>query len=224
MRFDAHCHVFESLESLNSKIILMSCKQTDWHRVIDAYKRHPQLIIPALGLHPWETEFDLELLEQMLGDNPRCIVGEIGLDKHRKHQNQVSQFTSQLALAIKLNRPVSIHCVKMYGSLMDILSSQKPSIPIMFHSYLGSLETLRMLRRSNLNYYISFGNLSQKDTDACIEQCPIDRILVESDVHECRNICPELDKIIAKISVIKNLSTDQIIQITHTNTLRFLSH
>ena len=98
-------------------------------------------------LHSW-----LLTMEEMLQSDENIIVGEIGLDKHAKcpYTNKVDMeiqqvvFEKQLEIAIKYRRPISIHCVKSYGLLFDILQKAKarfhylPSTSL--HSYTGSTE------------------------------------------------------------------------------------
>lgn len=53
-------------------------------------------------------------------------MGEIGLDKGsygRKidFNDQVKVFQKQLELAKELNKPASIHCVRAFGDLLQIL-------------------------------------------------------------------------------------------------------
>jgi len=44
-----------------------------------------------------------------------------------------------LALAKKLNKPVSIHCVRAFGHIVDIFRSQDCPEKIMMHSFGGNL-------------------------------------------------------------------------------------
>eukprot|EP00536_Pseudo-nitzschia_multiseries_P005485 jgi/Psemu1/12661/gm1.12661_g len=82
-------------------------------------------------------EIDSEWLlpmERLLLEHPNCLVGEIGLCKIarwvRTHpsgkaaamQIQKRVFVKQMALAAKLRRPVSVHCVDSHGIFVAALS------------------------------------------------------------------------------------------------------
>ncbi|CAM9474388.1 unnamed protein product [Scytosiphon promiscuus] len=87
----------------------------------------------GLGLHPWSahsrSESWLRDLTALLEQQPSALVGEIGLDKVARTpetrrvewDDQVEVFESQMSLAANLRRPVSLHCVKAYGKVVDYL-------------------------------------------------------------------------------------------------------
>lgn len=75
-------------------------------------------------------------LESHLSQHPNLIVGEIGLCKMAKFvrdfpkelggkttalQLQMLVFRKQMDLAAKWSRPVTVHCVNMHGTFMDVL-------------------------------------------------------------------------------------------------------
>ena len=89
----------------------------------------------------------LEELEQHLAQHPNVIVGEIGLCKMARFvrefpkdqggkatalQLQKVVFRKQLEIAAKWSRPVTVHCVNMHGSFMEVL---KESLQQTIESY-----------------------------------------------------------------------------------------
>jgi Tat protein secretion system quality control protein TatD with DNase activity len=89
-------------------------------------------------------------MECHIRDNPKSIIGEIGLDKFHyalqdtpgtigtNHEPQTKQLTTpidqqirvfqlQMEIAIQYNRPVCIHCVHAFGPLLDILTKLRDS-------------------------------------------------------------------------------------------------
>jgi len=68
----------------------------------------------------------MDSLRRFFSETPEAAVGEIGLDKgsHGKtidFGDQVEVFQRQLELAKELEKPVSVHCVRAFGDLLEIL-------------------------------------------------------------------------------------------------------
>ncbi|CAM9631398.1 unnamed protein product [Ascophyllum nodosum] len=141
----------------------------------------------GVGLHPWyahsKSDDWLRDLTALLRENPRAVVGEIGLDKVSRTpetgrvewDHQLEVFQSQMALAAMLSRPVSVHCVKAYGKLVEFLREEEsirrgtdakgpdidptaprglgyrsgPHLPprIALHSFTGSIEVTKDILR-----------------------------------------------------------------------------
>ncbi|CAN0371802.1 unnamed protein product, partial [Ectocarpus sp. 12 AP-2014] len=87
----------------------------------------------GLGLHPWyahaRSKEWLRDLTALLEQHPHALVGEIGLDKVARTpdtrrvewDDQLGVFQTQMELAARMSRPVSVHCVKAHGKLVDCL-------------------------------------------------------------------------------------------------------
>ncbi|RNF21202.1 Cut9 interacting protein Scn1 [Trypanosoma cruzi] len=98
------------------------------------------------------------LLEAALKRHPSAIVGEIGLDKLRgpSESAQLPLFVAQLKLAAKYGRPVSVHCVRSFGRLLQTLQelpAEDTPPAIVLHGFTGSLDFARsamMIRKRRL--------------------------------------------------------------------------
>ena len=200
--FDAHNHLQQSsgacgpggaLERASaSGVRAMLCNGTnpdDWEAVL-ALAAGSKGIVPCFGLHPWFADKAppgwLELLEDFLTRAPSC-VGEIGLD-HAVAADFVKQeeaFRAQLRLAKKLKRPVSIHCVKAWGSLEAVLKEERPPV-FMLHAYGGPPEMVNALAR--LGAYFSFSgemmNPRREKMRRSLLTAPPDRLLFETESPE----------------------------------------
>jgi TatD DNase family protein len=161
----------------------------DWARVIELAGMFPQ-VTPFLGLHPWfvlqQPDGWFATLEEMVRVN-NCGVGEIGLDKCMRpldRERQEEAFRIQLELARRYERPVTVHCVRSWGWLMDVLSSVK-ELPerMLIHSYGGSVDLIKPLAR--MGAYFSFSGkvlfANYERARQAITAIPPDRLLIETD-------------------------------------------
>ncbi|KAJ1914303.1 Cut9-interacting protein scn1 [Mycoemilia scoparia] len=185
----------------------------------------------------WESE-----LEAYLQKHPNAIVGEIGLDKKAvkgttklrfPFTSQIHLFNKQLDIATKFNRPVSIHCVKCQGSLLDILRNTPPScLPpkIMLHSYSGSIESLKDFLSipggvGRDRIYVSFSKLvNGRNTEKfaeIIRAIPDNRVLIESDVDSMDDVdeCMAFSENLVAVS--KEWSIDECRKKVYENSCRF---
>jgi TatD DNase family protein len=131
----------------------------DWPRVAELAARYP-FVRPAYGIHPWDAgrsrpEDWLAQLETRLLADPRASVGEVGLDRwildsarpddprlsgvrRPSLDEQLATFLPQLALAARLNRPVTIHCLQAWGALDEALHAHPvPARGFLLHAYGG---------------------------------------------------------------------------------------
>ncbi|KAL9423169.1 hypothetical protein AB3S75_035295 [Citrus x aurantiifolia] len=206
--FDAHCHlqdprIFHKAPQLiattvNSGVLhfaVNGVSEKDWDLVKDMAERHPS-VIPCFGVHPWfvqeRTPNWFSTLKEFFETTPAAAVGEIGLDKGSKGReidfmDQVGVFRQQLELAKELKRPASIHCVRAFGDLLEIMKSVGPFPDgVIIHSYLGSAEMVPEL--SKLGAYFSFSGflMSMKAQKAkkMLKVVPSERILLETDAPD----------------------------------------
>lgn len=107
---------------------------------------------PAAVTQPRSIAELLRELEEHLQRHPLAIVGEIGLDKLRgpSEAAQRAAFEAQLRLAARYKRPVSLHCVRHYGLLLDVLaalSAEDTPPALIVHAFTGSLGIAQSLLR-----------------------------------------------------------------------------
>lgn len=166
----------------------------DWPVVADLAHRHPDIVHPSFGVHPWyvhEQPADwLARLARQLDAHPRAGVGEIGLDRWKPDltwEGQEAAFRAQLQLAAERNRPVSIHCLQAWGPLVEILeAAPRPACGFLLHSFGGAKELVPRLAAlgayfSLPGYYAHERKARQRDTFRVI---PPDRLLIETDAPD----------------------------------------
>jgi TatD DNase family protein len=206
MRFyDAHNHLHD--ERLRPALgdVLNECKRVgvscavvngsceeDWQDVLTLASSHTW-VLPSFGYHPWyvheASDGWRETLQHYLDAIPSA-VGEIGLDRWKDGLDPLQQeefFLAQLEIAAERDLPVSIHCLKAWGRLLELLSSHRiPRCGFLLHSYGGSAEMVPQL--ANLGAYFScpgyFLEQSKQKKLEVFRSVPIDRLLVETDAPD----------------------------------------
>lgn len=265
-RFDSHAHVHH-LEADEPKkhqfaVVAQACEEEEWDKVVKFCSKSSRYIA-GLGVHPWQAhlvedpEAMADRLAESLQAHPRAIVGEIGLCKCAKNvrgkkderdagfAKQVAVFEAQLAVAAKLNRPVSIHSVKANAALKNAITticcdpSNKGRHRVALHSFSGTADLVRELLRDytplGVDLYFGFShtvnvemnrhNNTQKRRDAlfdAISAVPDDRVLVESDVDDLPSAHRATDRAIALIAAVKGWSLADCANRTSRNALDWL--
>ncbi|NLW80468.1 MAG: TatD family hydrolase [Desulfovibrionales bacterium] len=199
---DAHCHLQDGFlrHALEPALIraraagvrMMCCNGThqgDWPYVLGLGKNHADICV-SLGLHPWYVRGRgsdwLEKLEELVATHP-VGVGEIGLDNALEERNDAAQeevFLAQMDLAVRYGRPVTIHCRKAFGRLVDLLQGMRERPPfMMLHAYAGSHEMVPVLEKAGCHISIcaSITRPANRKARAACARVSRDRLLVESD-------------------------------------------
>ena len=200
--FDAHNHLHDVQFNNNRHQIMSDCEdvglirmvtngtsELDWEAVSTLAKRYPQ-IIPSFGLHPWfvheRSPNWLNLLEQKI-DNYDSAVGEIGLDRWKRnlrYNEQEEVFLSQLQLSTERNLPVSIHCIKAWNQIHNLLRDNTiPKRGFLLHGFSGPAEMIKPL--TELGAYFSFSGSFAHPKKArhrnIFCKIPTNRLLIETD-------------------------------------------
>ena len=199
-------NIIESFLVKGSKSICNGTSPLDWDLVTSLAKLYPNELIPFYGVHPWYVD---ALPENWLVNlhsflvNSGCGIGEIGLDKAHSSKadfdHQKSVFKEQLDLALSLDLPVTVHCVRAWGILLEILqdklliniaNNKYSRIPVMIHSFNGSLEIMKQL--TNMGVFISVSpyllSVKAEYLREVLKEAPLERILVESDFSYSKSI------------------------------------
>ncbi len=203
---DTHCHLQdERIGRSFSRVIaaaetagvhhMVCCgtQERDWARVLQLARQY-KTVWPCLGIHPWYIRCCRDGWQQRLKEALPYIagIGEVGLDVAVDGASQDEQervFLEQLELAYGSGKPISIHCRKAWGRLMEILKDA-PQHPagLVFHAYSGSAETAEKLLPKNA--YFSFGGAitfaGNKKAPRILNAIPADRLLAESDAPDMR--------------------------------------
>jgi len=175
-----------------ARMVVNGASEADWPDVLALARRFPQ-VIPSFGYHPWyvkeRTARWRENLAVYLEQVPSAI-GEIGLDRWIQDYDAAEQeevFLWQLRLAAEWNLPASIHCLRAWGKLLDILRREpRPACGFLLHSYGGAPELIPELTR--LGAYFSLPGYCAHERKArqreTFRHVPADRLLIETDAPD----------------------------------------
>jgi TatD DNase family protein len=203
--FDAHNH----LQSLRfggrqaellaecpdvARMVVNGCCEEDWPAVSALAEAHRQ-VLPSFGYHPWcihERSYHWEAeLNRMLDAHP-AAVGEIGLDRWKEgldYEGQEEVFVTQLRIAAERNLPASIHCLKAWGRILELLQEGPvPERGFLLHSYGGPTEMVQAF--AQLGAYFSFPGYFLRAAKGrhreAFKSVPADRLLIETDAPDQR--------------------------------------
>jgi TatD DNase family protein len=206
--FDSHCHLQDPrfsgmLEAVLSRAFIAGVRafvccgtcEDDWQSVKQLALSHKE-IVPSFGLHPWfvdkRSKDWRDRLAECVGAMPGSCVGEIGLDHacdSLTFSSQEEAFREQLRLAASYGRPVTIHCRKAFGRLVELLRLEGGMFQGgILHSYSGPPDMVRELEALGLS--ISFSGsvtfLKSKRARASAGVVSADRLLIETDSPDIR--------------------------------------
>ena len=247
--FDAHAHydddkfledrdeVIASLaENGVCGIVNASVDIKTANTVLEYTKKYP-LIYGAVGIHPENIEDlqadYLDTLAKLYNENEKIVaIGEIGLDYYWDIPKEPQQkiFGEQLALVNDLDAPVVIHDREAHGDTLEFLKKYRPKNALL-HCYSGSAEFLKEILR--LNCMISLGGTvtfkNARHSVEVAEVVPLDKLLLETDAPYLspvpfrgkRNQSDYIIYAAKKIAEVRNMSAQEILDITCENAKRF---
>ena len=188
-----------------------SCEE-DWPQVAELARQYPE-VLPSFGYHPWylaeASPTWFENWQLCLEKTPGAVVGEIGLDRWmmenperwRRYRGgaaafvgeppsmelQEEIFVRQWRVAAERNLPASVHCLRAFGRLQELIASEpRPAVGFLLHSYGGPAEMVPEWVR--LGAYFGFPGAFLEERkqrqQEVFRAIPWDRLLVETDAPD----------------------------------------
>lgn len=170
--------------------------------------------IISTGIHPWyisngwKEEFSC-IAEIAAADNVAAI-GECGFDTLRGTAPldvQEKIFTAHAQLAEEVGKPLIIHCVKAYDTLLALRNTIKPQQEWIIHGFRGKPELALQLIKAG--FHISLGEKFNPDSARAI---PAVRLFIESDESQC-----PINDIYAAVATAKGMSIEELALQTEAN-------
>lgn len=249
--FDTHCHLqYHKFDEDRDEVIKrafdtgikMICVGTDYEmseKAIELATKYDG-IWASVGLHPndnLEESFDIEKYTKLAENTKVIAIGEIGLDYYRtpdeeQQKIQKQRLLEQISLAIRINKPVIIHCRNAHEDMTQIienwkLKTENSTLRGVIHSFTGTLQEAQ--KYVELGFYIGLNGIITfaRDYDEVVKQIPLDRILTETDApfltpvpnRGKRNEPSYVQFVVEKIAEIREINPDEVASITTQNAI-----
>lgn len=252
--FETHCHLDYLKERSTAetialcgekginKLITISVSPDNLDKVIEIAKTNEDVFCTQ-GIHPHEAKQWSDNVEKKILENSQyekvVAIGEIGLDFHYNNspkEQQIEVFKRQLEIATEKGLPVVIHSRDADAETIAVLEEMAPKMPKkgVIHSFTSGPELAK--KAIELGFHLGFnGIITFKNAEAVrdiVNLTPLDRILLETDSpfltpmpYRGQENGPQFLPFIAeKIAEIKQVSIDEVLQRTYTNSIElFLS-
>ena len=199
---DTHAHLdeLESLEISLSKarevgvlaVIAVGSSHESNQKVMEIADSHPDLVYPALGLHPWglanldsaAANVTFKFIEEQI--SRITAIGEIGLDYDKRvikvasKEIQKDIFKGLLDIARRYRKPISIHSRYAWKDTFDIVKEAGVGNAV-FHWFTGFSGVLKNILEAG--YFISATPAAEyhEEHRRAIRETPVDKLLLETD-------------------------------------------
>lgn len=253
MLIDTHCHLyledykFDIEEVVNRAAIsgverfyLPAVDSTTTNAMLELEAKYPDKILSMIGLHPCSVkdnyENELELVYGWLSRRKFAAIGEIGLDffwdkTFVKEQYEV--FEKQIELAITYNLPIVIHTRNAMQETIDVVKKYKGQVKGIFHCFGGTLEEANQV--IDLGFYLGIGGVvtyKKSGLADVIKQIDLQHIVLETDAPYLtpvpfrgkRNESSYLSYIVEKIAEVKEITVEEVAEITTANALKIFPY
>ncbi len=221
----------------------------DWQRQLELADKFSG-VIPCFGLHPYfvaehnEAEIELALDQLARAIKQARAVGEMGLDL-RPHIAKNSQdlqthaFISQIELALMIGKPMVLHVVQAFDETQNIFSHWLPvfesgsALRGIVHSFNGSWPQAQSYMMHGFG--LSVGGPLLRPQNQKLKQAvaatPLDFLFLETDAPDQpppqfsgqHNPAQSLLFVAEEVAKLKNISTQQVLDICSQNLRRLLS-
>jgi len=198
---DAHIHLSDSEYSGHIDELIADARASDVKALITnsmdlktcqndikLAEEHPDLVYPALGIHPWNVNV---LLENELQETIDYIkkqrdtvkaIGEIGLDYKYETiwEKQTFVFDKMLRLAESLELPVIIHSRGTTDKIVELLPSYRLK-KVLLHWFSHPMSALS--KAMDNGYFITEGPpvIYSNGIREVVENTPLTNLLTETD-------------------------------------------
>jgi TatD DNase family protein len=236
---DSHCHLdFERFDEDREEVIERSKEDLEFvvnagssmernRKVLELAEKHPNFVVPNLGLHPTYTDSfgELEEIKKLIREENPPAIGEIGLDHHHVKDTELREkqedvFREMLQLAEELDKTVVIHSREAEERVFEIV--QKYELPhIMFHCFNGTPELAERAAENGIKIGVTTQVLYSNRVQDIVEKISVEDMLLETDAPFLyrgeRNEPINVKESAEKIAEIKQIDREKVVKSTTLN-------
>ena len=227
----------KAIENGVSRFFMPNVDSKSVEGMFEIEKQFPNNCFSMMGLHPCSVnehvETELQIVEDWLRKRKFVAIGEIGIDLYWDKtffaQQQIA-FRQQIELAKKYNLPYVIHSRNSFDEVMEIVNEFKADkIKAIFHCFSGTVEQAEQVIQSG-NFKLGIGGVvtfKNSGLDKVVEAIDLKHIVLETDApylapapYRGKRNEPEYLLLVAKkIAEIKNISIEEVAEITTKNSV-----
>ena len=244
---DTHCHLYledfskdldeviqRAIDAGVEKFFLPAIDSLVIDDLLSMEKKFPGRCFAMMGLHPSSVKenfkTELQLVNEYINKRSFVAIGEIGLDFYwdTTFVNQQDEvFETQMKWALEKNLPVVIHT---RNAMQQTINAVRPfaakNLTGIFHCFGDTYEMAAQIL--DMGFYLGIGGVltyKKSGLDGVIKKIDLKHIVLETDAPYLtpvpfrgkRNESSYLKIIATKLAEVKNISVDEVAEITTAN-------
>ena len=220
-----------------NKLFLPNIDEASIPAMLKLAENYPSNCFPMIGLHPCSVAADFEevlaRMKKLLSRHKFCAIGETGLDLHWDKSTlelQKEALKIQIEWAKDNELPIVIHARESYSELFQVFDEMNDDrLTGVFHCFTGTLEQAEHVIgyggfKLGVGGVLTFKNSGLTDT---LAQIDMKHLVLETDSPYLapaphrgkRNESAFLYYVASKLAEAKNLTVQQVAEMTTTNAL-----
>ncbi len=222
------------------KILLPAIDSSSHEAMLKLEEEKPSAYLSMMGVHPCSVKEDfrgeLKIVKDYLEKRAFKAVGEIGLDFYWDKTfsaQQYAAFHEQIEWALHFELPIAIHSRNSTDECIKVVTEhQKGKLKGVFHCFSGDAGQAQQV--TDLGFYLGIGGVvtfKNSGLDKVLEDVSMNNIVIETDAPYLapvpfrgkRNEPSYLKYVVEKIASIKNISVDEVADITTANAEKLFS-
>lgn len=247
MIIDTHCHLYlnefkkdieQVIERAEAegvrKFYLPGIDSSEIDNMLLLEERFPGKCIAMMGLHPCSVkenyQDELTKVKNWMAKRKFAAVGEIGLDFYWDKtfaEQQYMAFRIQIELSLKYNLPIVIHTRDAMQETIDVVKEYEPKgVKGIFHCFSGSIENAKEI--TDAGFYLGIGGVvTYKNAGLAevLDKVDLKHMVLETDspyltpvpFRGKRNESSYLKYVVERLAAIKNVSAEEVAEVTSTN-------
>jgi len=215
-------------------MLLPNIDSTSIDNLLALCKQYPNNCFPMMGLHPTSVkenfEEELVLVEEWLEKQKFYAIGETGIDLYWVKtflKEQKAALIRQIELAKKHHLPIVIHMRDSFDETYFLIKEHSSSeLSGVFHCFTGNLEQAQKI--IEMKFMLGIGGVvtfKNSGLDEVVKEIDLEHIVLETDspflapvpFRGKRNESAYIKLIAKKIAEIKNITVDEVAEITTHN-------